>query len=73
MAMLKPRLFRAGRHRLEGENGLDSDLADGPDELDQALAKVGLELWQSPDGFWAVRVRSKTESGLGEPSSRSGR
>jgi hypothetical protein len=28
-----------------------------PLELEQALAEAGLELWQAPEGFWAIRVK----------------
>lgn len=26
-------------------------------ELTSALEEVGLELWQAPEGFWAIRVK----------------
>jgi hypothetical protein len=26
-------------------------------ELTSALDEVGLELWQAPEGFWAIRVK----------------
>ena len=26
-------------------------------ELTSALEDVGLELWQAPEGFWAIRVK----------------
>ena len=26
-------------------------------DLTQLLAQVGLELWQAPQGFWAVRLK----------------
>ncbi len=31
--------------------------AETPPELTSALEEVGLELWQAPEGFWAIRVK----------------
>lgn len=28
-----------------------------PPDLEQALAGAGLELWQAPEGFWAIRIK----------------
>lgn len=27
-------------------------------DLDRLLAEAGLELWQAPEGFWAVRLKA---------------
>jgi hypothetical protein len=32
--------------------------APGTPELGQALAEAGLEFWQAPEGFWAIRVKA---------------
>lgn len=29
-------------------------------ELEQMLGEAGLELWQAPEGFWAIRVKPTT-------------
>jgi hypothetical protein len=31
-----------------------------PTGVDSLLAAVGLELWQAPQGFWAVRLKPAT-------------
>lgn len=31
--------------------------AESLPELTSALEEVGLELWQAPEGFWAIRVK----------------
>ena len=31
--------------------------AESLPELTAALEDVGLELWQAPEGFWAIRVK----------------
>ena len=31
--------------------------AESLPELTSALDEVGLELWQAPEGFWAIRVK----------------
>lgn len=36
--------------------------APAASELGQALADAGLELWQAPEGFWAIRVKPRTAS-----------
>jgi hypothetical protein len=35
---------------------LDGDLA-GRANVAELLAEAGLELWQAPEGFWAVRLK----------------
>jgi len=35
---------------------LDGDLA-GRGNVTELLAEAGLELWQAPEGFWAVRLK----------------
>ena len=30
------------------------------DDVWNALDRVGLELWQSPEGFWAIRLKPAT-------------
>ena len=36
--------------------GFSADAETLP-ELTSALEGVGLELWQAPEGFWAIRVK----------------
>jgi hypothetical protein len=31
-----------------------------PPELERTLAEAGLELWQAPEGFWAIRLKAPT-------------
>jgi hypothetical protein len=37
--------------------GSDGEGAARRSEIEAVLAEAGLELWQAPEGFWAIRVR----------------
>lgn len=41
--------------------------------LEALLARVGLELWQTGEGFWAIRVKPAVEPKLRETERRAAR
>jgi hypothetical protein len=43
----------------DGESGLTGFLAEPSSrpEIVRQLDEAGLELWQAPEGFWAIRVK----------------
>lgn len=37
------------------------------------LGEAGLELWQAPEGFWAIRVKRAAMRAMAKPTRRLGR
>jgi len=42
-------------------------------DLEEALAEAGLELWQAPEGFWAIRLKLPVAVGELAPRRARGR
>jgi hypothetical protein len=57
--MLCPSLFRLPVSCSERELDLDKDLPQQRRTVLALLEQAGLELWQAPEGFWAIRLRSE--------------
>jgi hypothetical protein len=55
---------------MEAEKDLTAFAANGAlrAEVAALLAEAGLEMWQAPEGFWAIRV--KPVASLAKPSRR---
>ena len=46
----------------EGLTGFRAE-RDSEDSIVALLAKAGLELWQAPEGFWAIRAKPTRTAG----------
>jgi hypothetical protein len=42
---------------MEAKKALTGFAASGGTDVAALLAEAGLELWQAPEGFWAIRVK----------------
>jgi len=51
---------------MEAKKGLTAFAANGASkgEVAALLAEAGLELWQAPEGFWAIRVKRSVPSAV---------
>jgi hypothetical protein len=51
--MIRSPILATGQPASEADFGLDRD----PVRLARLLDEAGLELWQAPEGFWAIRIK----------------
>ena len=49
--------------------GLPPKHSSFPD-LSRTLAEAGLELWQAPEGFWAIRLKQAATPVMAKPTGR---
>lgn len=40
------------------------------EQIERRLAEAGLELWQAPQGFWAIRLKEMAKAAVGGPQPR---